>query len=271
VSVFSWVFIVPFPENCTFLNEQEKELLFARNRADGGDVSEDEISFRSVLVHLKDWKIWAGVFMNVGVQENANSIANFQPTIIKGLGYTATQAQVHTIPVYFTGAAFSLAFAYLSDYLQRRYFFYLLGWTVLVSGLIVEIVYPKEPGVRYMGLFFMASGCYLSMPIAQIWIALNAGKGYKRAIALAASVNFGTAGSFVSSNVFLLRETPRFHTGFSTGLGLACMSATAATIIYVGCRIENKKRDERRKQLPDVLEDNADLMGDKHPDFRFSL
>lgn len=86
VSVLSWFFIVPFPEHCTFLKQEEKQLLLARTKADGGDVSLDEISYRSVLIHLKDWKIWAGVLMNVGVQENANSIANFQPTVIRGLG-----------------------------------------------------------------------------------------------------------------------------------------------------------------------------------------
>lgn len=209
--------------------------------------------------------------MTLGVTENANSLSNFQPTILKGLGYTATQAQVHTIPVYLTGAAFSVIFAHLSDYLGRRYIFYMLGWAVLAAGLVVEIVYPKEAGVRYMGMFFIACGCYLSMPVSQIWVAVNAGKGYKRAIAIGANINFGTAGAFVSSNVFLKREEPKFHTGFSTGLGLACLGAAAATITYVGCRIENSKRDERRKELPAVLEGNVDMMGDRHPDFRFSL
>jgi len=52
--------------------------------------------------------------MNMGVTENANSIANFQPTILKGIGYTATSAQIHTIPVYITGAVFSITFAYMS-------------------------------------------------------------------------------------------------------------------------------------------------------------
>ena len=46
--------------------------------------------------------------MNLGVTENANSLSNFQPTILKGLGYTATQAQVHSIPVYVVGAVFSV-------------------------------------------------------------------------------------------------------------------------------------------------------------------
>jgi len=209
--------------------------------------------------------------MNLGVTENANSLANFQPTILKGLGYTSTQAQVHTIPVYIVGAVFSVMFAYMSEWLNRRYYFYILGWAVLASGLIVEIAYPANPKVRYMGMFFIACGCYLAMPVSIIWVSINSGSGYKRAVSIAAIINFGTAGAFVSSNVFLFKEAPKFHTGFSTGLGLACMGACAATITWLGCKHENKKRDERRAEMPAVLDASVKELGDEHPDFRFSL
>lgn len=209
--------------------------------------------------------------MNLGVTENANSLANFQPTILKGLGYTATQAQVHSIPVYVVGAVFSVLFAYISEFLQRRYYFYILGWAVLASGLIVEIVHPGSPKVRYMGMFFIACGCYLAMPISIIWVSINTGSGYKRAVAIAAIINFGTAGAFVSSNVFLYKESPRFRTGFSTGLGLACIGALAATITWFGCRWQNKSRDQRRAQLPEVLGESWKDQGDEHPDFRYVL
>lgn len=209
--------------------------------------------------------------MNLGVTENANSLANFQPTILKGLGYTATQAQVHTIPVYLVGAVFSVIFAYMSEFLKRRYYFYIFGWSVLAAGLVVEIIHPLNPKVRYMGMFFIASGCYLAMPISIIWVSMNCGSGYKRAVAIAAIINFGTAGAFVSSNVFLFKEAPVFRTGFSTGLGLACMGAVAATITWIGCMRENKKRDQERLKLPEVLDESMDQLGDEHPDFRFAL
>jgi MFS family permease len=208
--------------------------------------------------------------MNMGVTENANSLSNFQPTILKGLGYTATQAQVHTIPVYMVGAVFSVVFAYMSAWLHRRYYFYMLGFAVLAAGLAVEIVYPANPKVRYMGMFFIACGCYLAMPISIIWVSINCGSSNKRAVALAAIINFGTAGAFVSSNVFLFKETPKFHTGFSTGLGLACMGAVAATILWCGCVRENKKRDQKVTELP-TSQEKPSTEADEYPDFRFAL
>jgi hypothetical protein len=272
VSVGSWWLMPPFPEHSTFLSSSDKTLLLARVKADGGHIADEDITVKQVLHHLSDWKIWAAVAMNMGVTENANSIANFQPTILKGLGYTSIQAQVHTIPVYIVGAAFSVIFAYMSEWLNHRYLFYMLGWLVLSIGLIIQIAYPPAANIRYMAMFFMASGAYLAMPVSIVWVSINAGKGYKRAIAIGAIINFGTAGAFVSSNVFLFKETPRFHTGFSTGLGLACMGALAATVTFFGVQWENKRRDARRLELPEVLDiDMKDGMSDEHPDFRFVL
>lgn len=122
-----------------------------------------------------------------------------------------------------------------------------------------------------MGMFFIACGCYLAMPISIVWVSINAGTGFKRGVAIAAVVNFGTAGAFVSSNVFLKREEPRFRTGFSTGLGLACMGAVAATVTFVGCRRENKRRDGRAAERveADGLRDASG--GVRNPAFRFVL
>ena len=60
ISIVCFPFIPPFPENCKFLSPEEKALMLARVAADGGHVSDDEISFKKTLGYLKDWKIWTG-------------------------------------------------------------------------------------------------------------------------------------------------------------------------------------------------------------------
>ena len=209
--------------------------------------------------------------MNLTVTEAANSLANFQPTILKGLGYTATSAQIHTIPVYLVGAAFSVLFSHLSTRLNARFPFYLFGSAVLATGLIVEIAaHPQHSAkIRYMGMFFIACGAYLAMPISIIWTSMNCSNGYKRAVALAAIINFGTAGAFVSSNVFLFREAPRFKTGFSVGLGLACGGMVAACVTWWGCRRENGRRN--RMGAEEISAQGFIQEGDKAPEFRLAL
>ncbi|OSS47602.1 hypothetical protein B5807_07560 [Epicoccum nigrum] len=272
ISFLSFFLIVPFPEDSNFLAPDEKALLLARLKNDGGTVVHDKLSIRRLVEILHDWKIWAAVFIYLGGAENANSITSFQPTILKGVGYTSTGAQIRTIPVYLVAAVFSLSLASLSEYLQKRYIFCMIGFLTIVAGLIVEIVQPKQPGVRYMGLFLMTAGAYLVMPLTIVWIAINVGKGYKRTIALGVISSFGNAGAFIGTNVFLKSEEPKFRTGFSTGIGLATFGMIFATIMFVGTYLGNKRRDERRKELPDVLDEGTvENLGEKHPDFRYSL
>lgn len=60
VSIACWPVVPPFPEDCCFLPTEEKALMLARVQADGGHVTNDDISFDKALYYLKDWKIWTG-------------------------------------------------------------------------------------------------------------------------------------------------------------------------------------------------------------------
>ncbi|OCK78051.1 MFS general substrate transporter [Lepidopterella palustris CBS 459.81] len=265
-------FIVPWPEECKFLSPEEKEVLLRRLKEDGGAVAHDKLTFRRVLGFFKDWKIWAAIFVYIGAEENANSIVNFQPTILKGIGYTATGANVHTIPVYVVAMVFSVTCGFISERLRQRYIFAMIGFITLMIGLAVEIAQVKTGGVRYMGMYFMTAGAYLVMPLSVVWIAINVGKGYKRTVALAAIVAFGNCGAFVGSNVFITKQAPKFHTGFCTGMGFCCIGIVAATTMYIGLTIENKRRSAKRAELPEVLDEmSLEDMGEDHPDFRYSL
>jgi hypothetical protein len=272
ISFASYFFIVPFPEQCTFLQPEDKALLLARLEDDGGAVAHDRLPPKRLYGFLRDWKIWVAILIYLGAAENANSITSFQPTVLRGIGYTATGAQIRTIPVYLTAAVYSVSLAYTAEYLQKRYVFCMIGFCTIAIGLIVEIAQPKAPGARYMGLFFMTAGAYLVMPLSVVWIAINVGKGYKRTVTLGAIVCFGNAGSFIGTNVFLKREEPKFHTGFSTGLALCCIGMLAATTMFLGTYLGNKQRDKRRKELPDILDEGSvEDLGERHPDFRYCL
>ncbi|KAH7390921.1 major facilitator superfamily domain-containing protein [Phaeosphaeria sp. MPI-PUGE-AT-0046c] len=272
IAFASWFFIVPYPEQCAFLSLDDKALLLARLKADGGDIANDKLTSKRVLGFLRDWKIWCAVFTYIGAAETANSIVNFQPTILRGIGYTASGAQVRTIPVYMFSMVFSIYLGYTAEYLRKRYLFCMIGFLTMAIGLIVEIAQPPAPGVRYMGLFFMIAGAYLVMPLIVVWLSINIDKGYKRSVALGLIFCLGNIGSFINSNVFMKREEPHYHTGFSTNLGLCCMGMLAATILFVGMYLGNKQRNRVRENLPDSLEQaGVEGLGEQHPDFRYYL
>jgi len=59
IALACWPFVPPFPENCNFLNPDDKELMLARVK-EGGHNAHDEVTFMGVIRELGDWKIWAG-------------------------------------------------------------------------------------------------------------------------------------------------------------------------------------------------------------------
>lgn len=178
--------------------------------------------------------------------------------------------QVHSIPIYCVAFVASVSCAVLSDRLRQRYFFALLGALITLVGLAIEIAQPKAAGTRYAGMYFITAGTYITMPITVVWAAINVGKGYKRTVALGLVIATGNAGALISSNVFITSEAPKYPTGFSVGMGMNCMSIACMTALYIGLRLENRKRD--RKQLgTSYIEPTEELSGEKHPSWRFEL
>jgi len=248
---------------------EEKRVLLARIELDGATVKNERLNLVEALM---DWKIWVAVLIYFGAEENASSVVNFQPTILKGLGYTSSAAQIHTIPVYIVAYVLSMTCAFLAEWLHQRYAFGLVGMILTVIGLAIEIAQPHQAGVRYLGMFFLTAGPYIVMPITVVWLAINLGKGYKRTIGLACVIGIGNCGAFVSSNVFITKETPKFHTGFSVGMGMACLIAVGLTIMYVGLIMSNRRRDTlSATQAENYDRSRLEAMGEKHPDFRYAL
>ena len=61
----------------------------------------------------------------------------------------------------------------------------------------------------------------------------------------------------------------RYITGYSVSLAFLWVSAACCTILFLGVRRENKKRDRGERDYR-LQEPDADNLGDDHPSFRFT-
>ena len=203
----------------------------------------------------------------------ASSVVAFQPTILKGLGYTAGAAQVHTIPVYIVAFFNEIMCCFLSELLQQRYLFAMVGVILSTIGHAIELAQPRAIGARYAGMFFVTMGYNVIMPVMVVWLAINVGRGYKRTVALGMVIAVGNAGNFIGTNVYITRESPVFHTGFSVGMAMTWVAGLFLTILYVYMSIENRTKARKRTLLPAELDPAIyeSYRADAHPDFRFKL
>lgn len=154
--------------------------------------------------------------------------------------------------------------------MQHRYFFCMLGITISSIGYILLLAQKNlSVGVRYFALYLVTPGGYITQPIVLAWIQNCMAGHYKRAVAAGAVVGFGNIGGIVASNIFLVRQEPRYPTGYGTSLGLLWITGIASTILFFAVKVENRKREKGERNWR-LNEPDADNLGDDHPTFRFT-
>lgn len=117
------------------------------------------------------------------------SFSLFLPTIIKSLGFTATKAQLLTVPPNFTAFLLVLLTTYYSDKLKMRGPIMLVGQVLAIIGYIMLLV-SKRPNVKYGGTFFVASGVFICSPAVMAWLSNNLSPHYVRATGTGFQVAF---------------------------------------------------------------------------------
>ena len=212
------------------------------------------------------------MFAYLGADNTAASLTGFQPTILRQIGYTASQAQVHTIPVYMVAVVCSISAAYVSDRISFRYPFCMIGVIIAAVGWGIELGQAGTAGVRYFGMFCCTSGAFILMPCLVVWNMNNIGVGWKRAIGTAFQIGGGNTANLIASNVFISSQAPKYPVGFGVGFALNIFAGICCTILFLGLRHENKRRDrgERDGRMGFSTEEQENL-GDGHPNFRYTL
>ena len=217
-------------------------------------------------------RLMNSIVMYLGVNNTGYSTAFFVPTILSQLGWTAVHAQVLSIPLYIVAAVFSLSVALLTDRLRHRYAFAMAGIVVSTIGYVVLLAQNSvSVNGRYVAIFLIMTGGYITQPITLVWLSNNMGGHYKRSIGTAMQIGFGNCGGIIASNIYITKQKPTYPVGYGISLALLWLCGIACTIFFAGLRLENKRRDKGKRDYRLTLpQDEIDNLGDDHPRFRFT-
>ena len=108
--------------------------------------------------------------MAIGIVCPLYGISLFLPTIIRGLGYRSSTAQLLTVPIYITASILAIAVAWWSDRVGKRYPFILACMCIMGIGFIM-CVSSATPGVVYAGVFIAACALYPAFPGNITWLS----------------------------------------------------------------------------------------------------
>lgn len=285
--------IADWPENAKFLDSNERALLIHKLSQDDGTFKMDRLDKETFKRILGDWKIWvrwkisqiisldperqlislSSGLMYLGTCVSIYSVSYYLPTVLSELGYSASDAQVQTIPIYAAAFVVAIVTAWMSDRLRHRYGFVILGAAINIIGYIVLLAQASvSVKVRYFALYMVECGIWIGAPVEVVWLTNNLGGHYKRAVGSAIQVGMGNLSGFVASNIFITKQAPRYPVGYGVALAMTVLAGVAATVLYLGLKRENTRRGcgERDHRLQ-MSREELDNIGDDHPDFRFAL
>ena len=95
------------------------------------------------------------------------SFSLFLPSIINGMGYKSTIAQLLTAPPNMLGFLVVIFTAYLSDKVKVRGPFIAVGTVVGVGGYIMLLTSDRN-AVKYAGTFLIGAGVFQASPMLMV-------------------------------------------------------------------------------------------------------
>ncbi|EEY15295.1 high-affinity nicotinic acid transporter [Verticillium alfalfae VaMs.102] len=190
----------------------------------------------------------------------------FLPTLIRGFGYNAFEANYLTIPVYALGAISLATQAYWSDRLKKRALFLLVSACPVIAAYLICIGTPNRVA-GYVAMFILVTGVYSFSCLMMTWVATNLVPDYKRSVGLPIFASIGNCSGLVAGQLYPKSQSPRYVVGNSISAGLEAVAAIFVALTWLLLRRRNQQKD---KLIAEGATSNG-MEGDRGLDFKYDL
>ncbi|KAL2047243.1 hypothetical protein N7G274_001262 [Stereocaulon virgatum] len=250
LSIAAFFLIANFPEHANWLSEDERAFVVARLAADEGSSGVDErISWQGILETFKDWKMIPGALMYFGPTVSTYGLAYFIPSIVATYGHKPIEAQLYSVIPWAAAMVFGMSMAFASDGFQNRSAFIVFGLCIAISGNLTLSKVHKNRKAEFAGLILYTMGVIGILPILLCWFSMNLKSHRRRLVGTAWQLGFGNIAGIVAPFAFQSKDAPRYHLGYSLGLGCLCLAGAASLTYFMGCFAQNKQRTHGHKLI----------------------
>lgn len=198
VGLFAPYIMPSNPGTSTKLTERERYIASERLRIENNADPNENVTkqhIKKAIFNVNNY-VCAGIFFCINITVQGLSI--FIPTILNDLGWTATKAQLYSVPVYVSASAVAILIAFISDKTRARGA-YLAGFTFLgITGFSI-LRWNNNENIRYMAVYFCAVGAFPGGPACLSWGLNNSAGPAVRAVTSAWIVTLGTMGGIVAT------------------------------------------------------------------------
>ncbi|KAI0037051.1 MFS general substrate transporter [Vararia minispora EC-137] len=277
----TWVLIPAGPRDLKILTPSERDAYTAAlaedwsGDADADGQEEDAFSWNEVAsVFTNAPHVLISLVMLLFNGVTLFGLANFTPTIVGALGYSATHTQLLTVPPYACSFVVSILCSYASDRMKQR------GAMATIMSLVAAAGYAIFLGTsnmhaNYGALFLQIIGVYSIAPCLSTWNANNVQPHVRRATGIALAFVSTNIGGIISTWIFT--DPPRFHKASSINLAFSLGMATVSLFLILFLRSVNARKREivqrlEKEQPGGQWDSRAERrrLGDRHPRFEYT-
>ncbi|KAK0438096.1 MFS general substrate transporter [Armillaria borealis] len=280
-----WI-IQDFPDTAKFLSEAERTVVIRRLQADCQfSAAGEKFKMKYIKQSLLDWKTWVGMMTFAGSAMPLYAFSLFLPSIINELGYTATRANLLTVPIYVFACIVTCIVGFFGDRRGQRGYLNIMFFSLGAAGYIILIASRSAP-LSYFATFLATCGIFPVIPNTVAWFSNNIEGTYKRGVTLGMIISFGNLNGAVSSNVYRASDKPWYTLGHGMVLMYIGLGMISSIICLFLLDRENRKRDrgERDETIGDItitgneengrfatLADAKTEKGDQWSGYRYTL
>ncbi|RDX53994.1 MFS general substrate transporter [Lentinus brumalis] len=245
------VFILPdYPHNTRWLSPAQRRLAQVRLAEDAGEADEDtetDSALQGLIMALKDPKV-ALFGVMICCLLLGTGFTNFFPTITGTLGFSFTVTLLLAAPPWIFATIVSCINAWHADRTGERYFHMCIPYWFIILGYIIAICTMSVPG-RYISMFLMAGGS-AGHALTLVWLANAIPRPpAKRSAAIALANAGGNIGAMISSFVWKVEWSPKYHQSMFIGIAALVLGTSLATVIRLILANENKQLERREGQI----------------------
>ncbi|OSC96591.1 MFS general substrate transporter [Trametes coccinea BRFM310] len=256
----SCYFMLPdTPSQIPGLSSKERNLVVLALREDGIiNRSEDDTSYtlRNCIRTFSQPHVLLVMITGFLNGTSSGSLTDvFLPSIVAGLGYSGTRAQLMSVPPFAVAAVLSVITAFLADRFGQRGLNIIFFAMISLTGL--AIFYGKSPShvdhIRYGSLFLLVPGTYCIGPPLGTWAANNSAPLIRRATALALLPVMTNLGSILSTWLLgAISPAPRYTSATITLLAFQVGIIACAVLNMLWLAKENRRKQYERDNIVPV-------------------
>ncbi|KAG2216737.1 hypothetical protein INT45_003196, partial [Circinella minor] len=263
---------------------RERQLFFTHRKKDSELLSssvankEDEnnnhkqILWDSIKLAFKDWHTYAFSILNICAYIPGYSLAFFLPSIILHFGFTPLVTQLMTIAPNLAASIFGIIIAFSVDHHKEIGIHSASTTLISVIGFALLIVL-KDHGTYalYISVILATTGLGPINSTFSSWCSCNFSDRTKRSVVIATVNALGNVGGAIAGHIYRESDSPQYIQGHTANLIFVICVVGGCVGLKLAYRHTNHKRDtmslEERENI--IIKNKLNILGDKHPDFRY--